>query len=79
MLTIKLIARSELLVSIGKEGKSISEFATSINVSDGYMSQIFSGKRNPSAKIAYKITEALGLEIEDIFSIEAIELQGCPN
>ena len=49
-------------------------FALKLKISSGYMSQLFSGTRNPSPKLRIKILDALELNeknFDDIFKIEA--------
>ena len=49
-------------------------FALELKISSGYMSQLFSGTRNPSPKLRRKILDAPELNeknFDDIFKIEA--------
>lgn len=59
---------------IAKQGESISGFAQRIGISQGYLSQILSKRYNPSAKVAYKIADGLGVEVEEIFLIKTIDI-----
>lgn len=76
MTKIILKSRSEVLIMIAKKGKNISHFAKEIGVSNGYLSQILNGKRNPSAVVAYKIAKGINLEINDVFIINHKEGEG---
>ncbi|WP_242057505.1 helix-turn-helix domain-containing protein [Halobacillus yeomjeoni] len=49
---------------------SIREFSRECGISQPYLSQILSGKRNPSTVVAHKVSKALGMKLEDIFFIE---------
>lgn len=51
-------------------GYSQRSFAKKIQVSDPYLNQIINEERCPSAKIAKKIVDGLGMKFEDIFFIE---------
>lgn len=59
----------ELLVIKGFSQRS---FAKKINISSPYLNQIVTGERLPSAKIAKKITDELGVSFEDIFFIDFV-------
>lgn len=74
MITFKLINSIELRIMIAKTGKSIRQFANDIGVSGSYMSLILTGKRNPSANIAFKIANGLNLEVDQIFKVNHREL-----
>lgn len=50
-------------------GFSQKEFADTIGISAPYFSQVVSGERTPSGKLARKIVEKFNLEFEDIFFI----------
>lgn len=59
---------NELLLKKGFTQRSIGR---EINISPGYSNQIFSGKRNPGAKIARSIIDTLNVEFDEIFFIES--------
>lgn len=54
-----------------QNGLNVSALAEQVEVGISYMSQVINGKRNPSPKLAKRIAETLGVEITDIFTIEA--------
>lgn len=51
-------------------GFSQRGFAKKIGISGPYLSQIISGKKTPSPKIAKKICDCLGAAFDDIFFIQ---------
>jgi transcriptional regulator with XRE-family HTH domain len=64
----------ELKEKLARRSMSQNCFALKLKVSSGYMSQLFSGTRNPSPKLRIKILDALELNeknFDDIFKIEA--------
>jgi transcriptional regulator with XRE-family HTH domain len=69
MISIELKSGIKTKILIAKTDKSLREFSKKIGISHPYLSQVLSGKRNPSATVAHKISKGLGLEIEDIFLI----------
>nr|WP_276519626.1 helix-turn-helix transcriptional regulator [Bacillus infantis] len=52
-------------------GYSLRSLAVKLGVSSPYLSQIINEKRNPSAKVAKKITEHFDKEFHDFFYIES--------
>ncbi|ATD31644.1 hypothetical protein BHM04_10795 [Macrococcus sp. IME1552] len=54
-----------------RNGLNVSALAEKVEVGISYMSQILNSKRNPSPKLAKRIAATLGVEITDIFTIEA--------
>lgn len=54
-----------------RNGLNVSALAEKVEVGISYMSQVINGKRNPSPKLAKRIADTLGVEITDIFTIEA--------
>lgn len=58
--------RKMLLVN----GYSQRSMANKIQVSSPYLNQIINGERCPSAKVAKKIVDELGIKFEDIFFID---------
>lgn len=69
---MKVIMQSnEVRQAMLREGYNISALAEQVKVGVSYMSQILNGKRNPSPKLAKRIADTLGVEIEEIFTIEA--------
>lgn len=71
-LILKDSAKTRLLIA--KTGNSLRGFSYKTGVSQGYLSQVISSKRHPSAKIAYKIAQGLNLDIEDIFLIKVNDI-----
>lgn len=61
--------RNTVKIGIAEKGMSLRDFSNEIGVSQGYLSQILSGDKTPSAKIAHKISTGLGMEMKSIFFI----------
>lgn len=74
MIKITLKNSVKIRLLIAKKGESLSSFSNKIGISQGYLSQILSSKYNPSAKVAYKIAKGLGVNIEDIFFVNPIDI-----
>ncbi|HDT7011334.1 TPA: helix-turn-helix transcriptional regulator [Staphylococcus aureus] len=55
------------------KGYNLSQLAIETGVSLSYMSLIMNGKRNPSAKLAKKISSVLDVEIKELFEFEQKE------
>ena len=56
------------------KGMSLSKLATKANISKGYLSNIESGiKENPSTEMLEKISNALDVNISDLFDDKPIE------
>ncbi|MDK9866958.1 helix-turn-helix transcriptional regulator [Staphylococcus sp. FSL W8-1207] len=55
------------------KGYNLSQLAIETDVSLSYMSLIMNGKRNPSAKLAKKISNVLDVEIKELFEFEQKE------
>lgn len=55
------------------KGYNLSQLAIETDVSLSYMSLIMNGKRNPSAKLAKKISSVLDVEIKELFEFEQKE------
>lgn len=70
MLNIKLKDAQDLEKRIMIAGFSQRSFAIHIGISSPYLNQVVKEVRNPSAKIAKKICEGLGVEFDDIFFID---------
>lgn len=66
-MSFKLKDSEQIRVLISYLGKSQREFAESISISHGYLSQILNGKRNVSPKVALKIANGVGKTIDSIF------------
>ena len=66
------VRREELIKNRIMSGYSQRSLSQKIGISGGYLSQIENGDRNPSPKIAKKISEALGAEYSDIFFIDSV-------
>ena len=72
MINVRAKDPIKIRIMIGKQGKSLKRFSSSIGISDPYLSQILNNKRNPSPVVADKIARGLGKEVEDIFLIENV-------
>lgn len=70
MLQVKLKNPQEFKCIIAKKGFSQRGFAKQIHLSYEYFNQIANDRLSPSGKAAKKITDALGLEFDDIFFIQ---------
>ncbi|WP_261721740.1 helix-turn-helix domain-containing protein [Staphylococcus equorum] len=55
------------------KGYNLSQLAIETDVSLSYMSLIMNGKRNPSAKLAKKISNVLDVETKELFEFEQKE------
>lgn len=55
-----------------KAGLTYSNLAKSIGVSKTTIGSIYTGKRNPSPKVAVKICEILGVQFENIFFVSSV-------
>lgn len=71
-ITLKDSANTRLLIA--KTGDSLRSFSKKIGISQGYLSQILSMKKNPSANVAYKISRGLNVDIEEIFLIKVNDI-----
>lgn len=69
MVEFKLKDSTQTRLLIAKTGNTLRSFSSLVDISQGYLSQVISLKRKPSAKVAYKIATGLGVSIEDIFLI----------
>lgn len=58
-------------IALVKNGFSIVELAKRLEIDQSYTNLIVNGKRNPSPKLAKRIADTLGVEIEEIFTIES--------
>lgn len=69
---LKIILKNSVKtrLMIAKKGESLRTFSSRIGISQGYLSQILSMKKNPSASVAYKITKGLNVEMEEIFLLK---------
>lgn len=71
-ITLKDSTNTRLLIA--KTGDSLRSFSKKIGISQGYLSQILSMKKNPSANVAYKIARGLNVDIEEIFLIKVNDI-----
>jgi transcriptional regulator with XRE-family HTH domain len=58
---------------LARRNISQNSFAKKLKITSGYMSQLFSGTRNPSAKLRKKILKELKLDedhFDDIFRLK---------
>jgi DNA-binding XRE family transcriptional regulator len=53
-----------------ERGFSQRKFSKSIGTSETYLNQIINNKKSPSPAVAKKIVEQLGVEFQDIFTIQ---------
>ncbi|WP_420496206.1 helix-turn-helix domain-containing protein [Macrococcus psychrotolerans] len=58
---------------IAKKGYSLRSFSKENDMSISYLSTILNNKANPGPKMAKRIADALGVEIEDIFEFDIKE------
>jgi len=70
MLNIELKSIMKTRVILGRQGYSLRQFSDKVGISQSYLSQILSKKRNPSPNVAYKIAEGLNMKVTDIFFIQ---------
>ncbi len=63
--------KNEIKFKLIKLGMNLTHLSKEVNVGSSYLSLIVNGKRNPSPKLAKRIADTLGVEIEEIFTIEA--------
>ncbi len=69
---MRLFAMSNnIRIHLIKQGLTLTDLSTSVNSDLSYISTVINGKRNPSPKLAKRIADTLGVEIEEIFTIEA--------
>jgi transcriptional regulator with XRE-family HTH domain len=73
MIAFTLKDRVKTRLLIAESGNSLRGFAKEIQVSHCYLSQILSGKGNPSPCVAQRIAENLHLKVEDIFLIDLVD------
>ncbi|WP_142829015.1 helix-turn-helix domain-containing protein [Planococcus soli] len=73
-MNIQLKSSEETKIMLAKKGESMRSFSMLIGVSHPYLSQIMNKKRNPSARVAYKIAKGLGVKTEDIFLIKVVDV-----
>ena len=67
---MKVGLKSKLLKEkLARRNMSQNYFALRLKVSSGYMSQLFSGVRNPSPKLRRKILDVLRLDENDFDEI----------
>lgn len=67
MLKINLKDILKIRIMIGEKGYSLRKFSEEIEISQSYLSQILSKKRNPSPYVANKIAKGLDVKLTDIF------------
>jgi transcriptional regulator with XRE-family HTH domain len=72
MVELRIKDSSRVRLMIAKTGQSLRGFASEIGISHTYLSQVLSGKRNPSPTTGNKIAKGLGLKVEDIFLIISV-------
>lgn len=67
---VKLKNPDELLKLIFSNGFSRVTFAERVKISNPYLSEIINEKKNCSGKIAKKISDALGVDFNEVFYID---------
>jgi DNA-binding XRE family transcriptional regulator len=67
---INLVNAYEFRKMLLVNGYSQRSLAKKIQISNPYLNQIIHGERCPSAKVAKKIVDELGIKFEDIFFID---------
>lgn len=66
---VKLKDTDEFKKILMLKGISQRDLAEAVEVAPAYISQIVNGARNPSSKLAKKVTDFLGLKFDEIFFI----------
>lgn len=79
MVVIKLKDSSFTKIEVAKRGMSFRQFAESVGISHSYLSQVMNKKRNPSARVALKISQSLDFEMQDIFLITNVAKDNPPE
>lgn len=72
MISVTLKDESNTRLLIAETGMTLKSFSEKVGVSHPYLSQVLSGKRNPSPTVAGKIAEGLDKEINEIFLISNV-------
>lgn len=67
MVKMELKSKEETIILIAETGESLRGFSTHIGISQAYLSQILTGDKFPSPKVAHKIAKGLNTNIKDIF------------
>lgn len=67
---VALKDKSEIRLLIAMKGFSLRGFSKEIGISQGYLSQILKGSKNPSPVIAFKVARGLEKEVSEIFFID---------
>lgn len=70
MITVVLKDVVKVRMLMGEQDISQKDLSVKCNISQAYLSQVLTQKRNPSVSAAYKIAKALNTEIEEIFFID---------
>lgn len=71
MVKVEVKNTNIIRLEIAKKGMSMRSFSKMIGVSQGYLSQILSGKKNPSPIVAYKISNGLDSSVDEFFFIQS--------
>lgn len=74
MFSITLRDNFKTRLSIAKNGQTLRSFSEMNGISHAYLSQILTGKRNPSPTVAFKIANGLNQSVEDIFLISLVDI-----
>lgn len=53
-----------------KKGITQEKLSETVAIARGYLSEIENGGRNPSVEVALKISEALGVKVDQIFLLQ---------
>lgn len=70
MLEIRVKDAQKLTETIIKSGYTKRSLARAINVSNSFISQITTGRKNPSPKVAKKLCDELHINFDDYFVID---------
>jgi len=67
---VRLISLEHLNELVLRAGYSRRAFANSIGISESTMTMLINGNRNPSPKIAKKISDKLEIKFDEVFYVE---------
>lgn len=73
MYTFHLKSSQNTKLLIALKGLTLRKFASEIEVSHSFLSQVLNGKRRPSAVVAKKIADGLCKEVVDIFFVKMVD------
>ncbi len=61
-------------LEIAKRGLTLNDFASDIGISQSYLSQLLNESNTPSPRVAFKISNGLGVDFEEFFLINNIDI-----